>query len=121
MEENIKSLILIASELEAFKLKVYTLLNKEKWLDDFIMNNAPCNYNLQTLIRDIQEGKTVHKVKACEDSLFKGIGCIECEDGKIGFFKSKVDVRPSSCVWVDREDAEKLYSVFKSQGCWEDE
>jgi len=121
MEENIKSIILIASELEAFKLKVYTLLNKEKWLDDFIMNNAPCNYNLQTLIRDIQEGKTVHKVKACEDSLFKGIGCIECEDGKIGFFKSKADVRPSSCVWVDREDAEKLYSVFKSQGCWEDE
>lgn len=62
MEENIKSLILIASELEAFKLKVYTLLNKEKWLDDFIMNNAPCNYNLQTLIRDIQEGKVGKKM-----------------------------------------------------------
>ena len=64
-EENIKSLILIASELEAFKLKVYTLLNKEKWLDDFIMNNAPCNYALQTLIREIQEGRTVHICQKC--------------------------------------------------------
>jgi len=67
MEENIKSIILIASELEVFKLKVYTLLNKEKWLDDFIMNNAPCNYNLQTLIRNIQEGKTVHKENGKND------------------------------------------------------
>jgi hypothetical protein len=121
MEENIKSLILIASELEAFKLRVYTLLNKEKWLDDFIMNNAPCNYNLQTLIREIQEGKSVHKVKACEDGLFHGIDCIECEDGSLGFRKSKADIRPSSCVWIDKENAEKLFNVFKSNGVWEDE
>jgi hypothetical protein len=121
MEENIKSLILIASELEAFKLRVYTLLNKEKWLDDFIMNNAPCNYNLQTLIREIQEGKSVHKVKACEDGLFHGIDCIKCEDGSLGFRKSKADIRPSSCVWIDKENAEKLFNVFKSNGVWEDE
>lgn len=116
MEENTKSLILIASELEAFKAKIYTLLNKEKWLDDFIMDNAPCNYNLQTLIRDIQKGKSIHKVKACQEGFFNGIKCLECEDGRLGFFKSESDMRPSSCVWIDKEDAEKLFTIFNNGG-----
>ena len=56
LKQNIKNLMVISAELEAFKLKVYALLNKEEWLDTFIMNNAPCNYNLDKLIRNIKYG-----------------------------------------------------------------
>jgi len=111
VDENIKNLMIIAEELEAFKLKVYTLLNKEKWLDDFIMNNAPCNYNLNTLIRNIHQGITTHKVKPCENSMFHGVECLENSD-EFGFFKSEADVRPSSCTWIKKDKAEKLYQLF---------
>jgi hypothetical protein len=80
---------------------------------------------LEKLEQDMKDGQQAYQnhlsrhhnpwrseVKACNDSLFHGIKCLECEDGRIGFFKSEVDVRPSSCVWIDIEDAEKLYSIF---------
>jgi len=111
VDENIKNLLIISEELEAFKLKVYTLLNKEKWLDDFIMNNAPCNYNLNTLIRNIYSGVRTHKVKPCENSMFHGIECLESSD-QFGFFNSEADVRPSSYTLIDKDKAERLYPLF---------
>jgi hypothetical protein len=43
-----RRLLKIAEALEEFKHKVYArYLNKNKEDDDWIMSNAPCNYNLQ--------------------------------------------------------------------------
>lgn len=111
MDKNIKNLMIIAEELETFKLKVYTLFNKEKWLDDFIMSNAPCNYNINTLIRNIHQGTTTHKVKPCENSMFHGIKCLESSD-QFGFFKSEADVRPGHAIWITKDEAERLFQLF---------
>ena len=113
MDENIKSLMKIANALEVFKLKAYELLNKEKWFDDFVMNNAPCNYNLDVLIKKIQMEVITHKVTPCHDSMFHEFPCLE-DENRYGFFKSQADIRPSSCTWVDKKNAEKLYKLFKT-------
>lgn len=42
---------------------------------------------------------TTHKVKPCWDSEYYGVACLESED-EFGFFKTKGDVRPSSCHWI---------------------
>jgi len=55
MNENIKELIIIAKALDKFKYKIYAVMNKEKWLTDFIMENAPCNYDLKELIETIKK------------------------------------------------------------------
>jgi len=114
MDENIKSLIEIASMLEAFKIKAYSCLTREAWFDEFVMRNAPCNYDLQKLITDIKQGVNTIKVKPCENAIFHGMECLESSD-QFGFFKSEVDVRPSSCTWVDKDKAEKLYKLFRGR------
>lgn len=111
MDENIRSLIEIASMLEAFKIKAYSLLTKASWLDEFIMRNAPCNYDLQKLIHKIQEGKITKKVKPCQNGRFKNIECLESSD-QFGFFKSEADIRPSSCIWIDKDKVDRLYGLF---------
>lgn len=63
MNKDIKQLIAIAEALETFKHKVYTLMNKEDWLDDFLLNNAPCNYNLRELIKRIRKEEESKEVK----------------------------------------------------------
>jgi hypothetical protein len=40
------NLLRIARALEEFKLKCYKRMNKDPEYDDFILNNAPCNYDL---------------------------------------------------------------------------
>jgi len=116
MDENIKHLIIIAEELEAFKYKVYARMNRgDKDFDDFVMNNSPCNYNLITLVKKIQSGIQTHKVKPCENAMFHGFECLESSD-QFGFFKSEADVRPSSCTWIDKEKAERLFEMFKDVG-----
>lgn len=50
-----KQVLLIARALEDFKLKCYERLNKDKEFDDFIMNNAPCDYNLLRIERKFDE------------------------------------------------------------------
>jgi hypothetical protein len=62
-----------------------------------------------------EEQKGIHKVKPCEDSEFNEIKCLESEY-QYGFFKSEADIRPSSCTWINKEDAEKLYSLFRKKG-----
>jgi hypothetical protein len=55
-KEFIEPLVLITRALEDFKLKCYSRMNKgNKEYEDFIMNNAPCNYNLHTLENKIKE------------------------------------------------------------------
>jgi len=51
------------------------------------------------------------KVKPCWDGNFHEIDCIENEE-EYAFFKSEEDVRPSSCIWIKKEDAERLYKLF---------
>lgn len=41
------------------------------------------------------------KVKACWNSNYHGVPCLESEDA-YGFFKSQNDRRPSSCNWVKK-------------------
>ncbi len=112
MDENIKNLMAIALELESFKLKVYTLLNTSKWLDDFIMENAPCNYDLSNLIKAIRAGQMIHTVKPITEGIFKEIPCLVSED-QYAFFESEEDHRPSSCIWIDKSEAEILYELFQ--------
>ena len=47
-----------------------------------------------------------HKVKPCWSSEYKGIKCLENEDS-YGFFKSDIDRRPSSCIWVKKTENEE--------------
>lgn len=77
-----------------------------------------CN-RCERRIKDIMEGKSpdpnVHKVEPCHDYIFHGVGCLEDRE-RYGFFKSNADVRPSSCAWIKKEDAEKLYNIMKTKG-----
>ena len=66
MNEDMKQLMRIVVALEKFKLKIYTLLNREKWLDEFIMKNSPCDYDLHRLINKIREDdKNKDKCSIC--------------------------------------------------------
>ena len=51
------------------------------------------------------------KVMRCNDSEFHDIECLESEY-QFGFFKDDNDIRPSSCTWVDKEVAVKLWELF---------
>ncbi|MEA2037493.1 MAG: hypothetical protein U9O94_08340 [Nanoarchaeota archaeon] len=116
VDENIKQLIIIAEELEAFKYKVYARMNRgDKDFDDFVMNNSPCNYNLGTLVKKIQSGIQTHRIKPCKDSKFRGIECLESSD-QLGFFKSEADVRPGHAIWITKDEAEKLFELFIRSG-----
>lgn len=71
----------------------------------------------QHIIRKHQEEwnpPIIHKVKPCQNGVFKNIDCLESED-EYGFFESKNDVKPSSCIWIKKEYAEKLYLLFNSK------
>ena len=59
--------------------------------------------------REQQQG--IFHVTPCHDSTFMGIECLE-DDERYGFFKSEADVRPSSCSWIKKEDAKRLYVLF---------
>jgi hypothetical protein len=56
----------------------------------------------------------VHKIKSCKEGDFHGIKCLESDD-QYGFFKSGADIRPSSCTWIDKEDAERLYVILSER------
>jgi len=47
------------------------------------------------------------------DGVFHGIDCMQ-NDNKFGFFKSENDKRPSSAIYLDKEVAEVLYSLFSN-------
>lgn len=54
----------------------------------------------------------IGKVVPCTNSEFNGIECLE-DSEHYGFFKNDIDVRPSSCIWIKKEQAEKLFNIFK--------
>lgn len=49
-------------------------------------------------------------VVPCRDGNFHGVKCLQSSD-QYGFFKNDNDVRPSSCTWIEKEKAEKLYNL----------
>lgn len=61
-------------------------------------------------IEDIKKSN-IRTVKPCHDSMFNGIPCLE-NDEEFGFFKSETDIRPSSCTWIEKKDAQKLFKLF---------
>lgn len=64
------------------------------------------------LVKEIKESESfVGHVQACRNSEFEGIDCLENNE-QFGFFKSRNDIRPSSCTWIDKEDVEKLFELF---------
>ena len=63
-------------------------------------------------LRDADKIETVHTVTTCKDSIFHGFGCLE-NDTHYGFFKDETDIRPSSCTWIEKYKAEKVYSILK--------
>ena len=56
----------------------------------------------------------VHHVRPCHDSIFKGIDCLEMDE-KFGFFNSDADRRPGHAIWIDKDDADKLYDLFNKE------
>lgn len=50
-------------------------------------------------------------LKPIWESEVKGIKCLESET-QYGFRKSVNDMRPSSCVWIDKEDFERLHEII---------
>lgn len=64
-------------------------------------------------VEDAIKESNVCTVKPCKDSKFEGMDCLESEN-QYGFFKSQNDRRPSSCVWIDKEKAKRLYNLFSS-------
>lgn len=57
------------------------------------------------------EGKKILRVTPCHDAEFHGIDCLEDEE-RYGFFNSEADVRPGHAKWVNKEVAEKLYTLI---------
>lgn len=57
------------------------------------------------------EEKNEFKVHPCHDAEFKGIDCLEMED-QFGFFNSDHDVRPGHAIWLDKDEAERLFTLF---------
>lgn len=55
---------------------------------------------------------TTHNVHPVTDHLFHGTGCLESST-QYGFFKSEADIRPSSCMWIDKDKAERLYEIIR--------
>lgn len=53
-----------------------------------------------------------HNVHPVTDHLFHGTGCLESST-QYGFFKSEADIRPSSCMWIDKDKAERLYEIIR--------
>jgi len=73
-----------------------------------------CN-RCEKRIREIMEGKSpdpnIGKVRPCHNSTFHEYPCLE-DDERYGFFKNAEDIRPSSCTWIKKEDAERIYKLF---------
>ena len=61
--------------------------------------------------RVISEPVFIRHITPCYDSAFYQIECLEKEDS-YGFFKDENDVRPSSCTWVKKEEAERVGAVL---------
>ena len=96
----------------------YFLLNE--FVDSIGKEEIERNYLLELQewflkhIHTPTETRTV-KVKAVQQCVFKGkLSCLESED-QYGFFKSQADVRPSSCTWINKDDAEHLYNIFTTK------
>jgi len=49
-------------------------------------------------------------VKPCWNSEYYGKECLESEES-FGFFKSKNDVRPSSCTWIKKNICNKFMQI----------
>jgi len=64
-------------------------------------------------------GKTF-TVKPCWNSSYNGKKCLESED-QYGFFKSEADIRPSSCIWINKTNEKSLQKQFKPNGDKEDD
>ena len=55
-----------------------------------------------------------HYVKPCGPFEFKGVECLEMDEKKkLGFFKSDADKRPGHAIWIDKDNAERLYDLFR--------
>jgi hypothetical protein len=55
--------------------------------------------------------KKVNRITAYYDADFHKIFCMQ-NDKEYGFFKSDADRRPSSAIYLKKEQAERLYELF---------
>ena len=71
-----------------------------------------CEIKLHKILDTRDESwKGTFRVEGCTDGKFFDVECLESNDS-YGFFKDENDVRPSSCVWVKKEEAEKVGAVL---------
>ena len=69
------------------------------------------NEEFKDKVEYITPYKIISHVQSCKSSDFHGIDCLESSE-QFGFFKDNYDIRPSSCTWIKKEDAEKCYELF---------
>jgi len=53
------------------------------------------------------------KVEVCHLATFNGVECYETKT-QFGFFKSEVDVRPGHAIWINKDNADRLFELFAS-------
>jgi hypothetical protein len=76
------------------------------------------SYNLRELTELIEKLENeslkydIGKIQSCKADIFHGIECLQM-DKELGFFKSNADLRPAHAIWIDKEKAERLFSLFQ--------
>ena len=84
------------------------LLELQRWFIDKFEEFDQEKNNIQTL-----------HVKPCHNTEFHKIDCLEMED-ELGFFNTyndegHNDPRPGHAIWIEKKDAERLYSLFSKE------
>jgi hypothetical protein len=62
----------------------------------------------------------IGKIRACHETEFHGIDCLEMEDeyGFEGYYMGDIDHpdhRPGHAIWIKKKDAEKLFKLFNKK------
>ncbi len=110
-------LMQIIQTREYFRVKIINPDTEE----EFMRKGSDVTYWDEKFIISWERHETfVGKVKACRASEFNGIECLETDD-QYGFFRSDVDIRPSSCTWISPDAAEHLFELFVKHATGETE
>jgi len=82
-------------------------------MSDEDIKNLPieCFWVAGLVQKIIRNHKSKHEVKPCRNAMFREIECLETDE-QYGFFKTENDVRPSQAIWIDKDEAERLFELF---------
>lgn len=89
-------------------------MDLENYTDDFLREIILWQKEEIERLEIKQETKPfISQVKMCRDTEFKDIPEVLEMENKVGFMPDDNDYRPGHRIWIDRKDAERLYSLFR--------